>query len=259
MTVFYRLVVSTCFVYLLLPVILIIPISFSRDDYLTFPPSGFSLRWYEALWRQTDLLHAFAVSAALAAAVTIVTLVVAIPAAYAIVRMKVPGSDALYNVFTAPLLLPTIVLGLAVLIVFGRIGVLGTYQGVLLGHLLLTLPSALRVLVTALATLPLDVEEAAGTLGARPTTILRRITLPAMVPGIVASAALSFLVSFDEVTLTLFLAGPEVTTLPVQLFHYVETKTDPIVASISVVLIALTVVIIFLVEKSIGLSRAFIR
>lgn len=92
-------------------------------------------------------------------------------------------------------------------------------------------------------------------LGASPFTVFRRITLPLMMPGLVASAALSFLLSFDEVVISLFITGPRMTTLPVEIFNYVESRTDPMTASISVVLIAATLLIIFVIERTLGLSR----
>lgn len=254
-----KIAVFILFIFLLLPVLLVIPLSFSNDDYLAFPPSGYSWRWYEALLQNHSMLNAFQVSLGLGVVVTLITLLVAIPAAYVIVRLRPPGTEIFYSIFTAPLLLPTIVLGLGILIVFASAGLLGTYHGIALGHLVITLPYALRVLATALDGLPAGVEEAAASLGASPLTVFFRVTLPLMGPGIVAATALSFLVSFDEVVITLFLAGPQVTTLPVELFRHVETRSDPLVAAASVILIVLTLAVVFIVDRSVGLSKTFVR
>lgn len=254
-----KVLVFVLFILLLLPVILVLPLSFSSDEFLAFPPSGYSWRWYEALLANRVMLHAFQISLVLGVVVTAITIAVTIPAAYVIVRLRPPGTEILYNLFTAPLLLPTIVLGLAILIVFASAGLLGTYHGVALGHLVITLPYALRVLATALDGLPHGVEEAAATLGAPPLAVFGRVTLPLMGPGIVAATALSFLVSFDEVVITLFLAGPQVTTLPVELFRHVETRSDPLVAAASVLLIVLTLVVVMIVDRSVGVSKTFVR
>lgn len=131
-----------------------------------------------------------------------------------------------------------------------------TFHGLVLAHLVVTLPYALRVLVTALSTLPPSVEEAAASLGAKPLAVFRRVTLPLMTPGIVASAALAFLVSFDEVVISLFVVGPRITTLPVELYRYVDTRSDPLVAAASVFLILGTLLIVVLVERTMGLNRA---
>ncbi len=254
-----KILVAVLFLFLLAPVILVVPISFSGEQILSFPPDSWSLRWYTALADNPNMISAFWTSLMLGAIVTVISLAVAIPAAYVIVRMRTFGSTFLYNLFTAPLLLPTIVLGLAILIVFASIGFLGTFTGLIIGHLVITLPYALRVLATTLGNLNLACEEAASTLGGRPLTVFRRVTLPMMAPGIVAATALCFLVSFDEVVITLFLTGPRLTTLPVELFHHVESRADPLVASVSVLLILLTLAVVMIVDRTVGLSKTFVK
>jgi putative spermidine/putrescine transport system permease protein len=158
--------------------------------------------------------------------------------------------------FTAPLLLPTIVLGLAILLVFVRIDLLATYPGLVIAHLVITLPYALRILATSLVTLPPAIEDAAASLGAPPLTVFRRVTLPMMMPGLVGAAALSFLVSFDEVVISLFVVGPQLTTFPVEMYRYVETRTDPLIAAASTILVLATIACVLVLERSIGFARA---
>lgn len=251
--------VAVLFLYLLAPVILVFPISFSGDEVLRFPPTSWSLRWYEALFDNRDMLRAFWTSLNLAFLVTVLSLVIAVPAAWVIVRLQFRGRDLLFNLFTAPLLLPTIVLGLAILIVFASFGLLATMRGLILAHLVICLPYALRILAVSLATQDRACEEAAQTLGARPLTVFFRVTLPMMMPGIVAASALCFLVSFDEVVITLFLTGPRISTLPVELYDYVYNTADPLVAAASVLLILLTLGVILIVERAMGLGRAFVK
>jgi putative spermidine/putrescine transport system permease protein len=253
------LLVTVLFIYLLAPVILVFPISFSGDEVLRFPPTSWSLRWYEALFDNRDMLRAFWTSLTLAFVVTILSLVIGVPAAWVIVRMEFKGRDLLFNVFTAPLLLPTIVLGLAILIVFASFGLLATMRGLVLAHLVVSLPYALRILAVSLATQDRSCEEAALTLGAKPLSVFFRVTLPMLSPGIVAAAALCFLVSFDEVVITLFLTGPRISTLPVELYDYVYNTADPLVAAASVLLILLTLGVILVVERAMGLGRAFVK
>jgi len=254
-----KIIVIALFVFLLAPVLLVIPMSFEADPVLTFPPSAWSTIWYARLWQDAAMMAAFRTSLILGATATMLSIAIGLPAAYAITRRAPPGGEALYQLFTAPLLLPTIVLGLALLIVLAPAGLLGSYTGLLLAHLVMTLPYALRVLATALKTLSLDVEEAAATLGADPFTRFRRVTLPLLRPGLLAAAALCFLVSFDEVVVTLFLTGPRLTTLPVQMFHHAESRADPMIAVISVLLVALTFVVVIVVDRSLGLARTFSR
>ncbi|MBS7546211.1 ABC transporter permease [Ancylobacter oerskovii] len=247
------------FLFLLAPLIIVIPISLSGDTYMAFPPSSWSLRWYGAIFSDTRMTAAFSVSLILALVVTALSLLIGLPAAYALVRLRPLGAEVLGSLFTAPLLLPTIVLGLAILLVFAPLGLLGTFQGLVAAHLIVTLPYAIRVLSTALATLPIPVEEAAATLGAPPLTVFFRVTLPMMRSGMVSTAALCFLVSFDEVVLSLFMTGPRLSTLPVAMYRHVEQQADPLVAAISVLLVVLTLAVVIVVDRTAGLAKTFVR
>lgn len=251
----FRVLVGLLYLFLLAPILVVVPLSFSNDNYLTFPPQSWGVRWYAEMLHHETLIQAFWISLGIASVVTVLSLLAGIPAAYAIRRYQFRGRDAVLNLFTAPLLLPSIVLGLAILLVFVRLELLGTFTGLVIAHLIVTTPYVIRIMITAFSTLPPSVEEAATMLGASPFTVFRRITLPLMMPGLVASAALSFLLSFDEVVISLFITGPRMTTLPVEIFNYVESRTDPMTASISVVLIASTLLIIFVIERTLGLSR----
>jgi ABC-type spermidine/putrescine transport system, permease component II len=254
-----RILIFVLFIYLLAPVILVFPLSFAGDQVLRFPPTSWSTRWYTTLFANSQMLKAFWTSLTLAAIVTVLSIAIAVPAAWAVTRLRFPGRDLFFNVFTAPLLLPTIVLGLAILIVFASFKLLATLHGLVLAHLVVTLPYALRVLAVSLSTQDRACEEAARTLGAKPLTVFFRVTLPMMTPGIVASAALCFLVSFDEVVITLFLTGPRITTLPVELYNYVYNQADPLVAAVSALLILLTLAVIMIVERAMGLRATFVR
>ncbi len=255
----YRIMISVLFLFLLAPVLLVVPMSFSADAFLVWPPSGFSTRWYIALARDTGLLEAARNSLLLAVLVCGAALALALPAALVLARGQFPGQAAMVALLSAPLLLPTIVLALALLIVFVSYGLLGSWPGLLLAHLLVALPYAIRVLMTAVATLPPAVEEAAASLGAAPWPVFRRVTLPLMLPGVAAATAIVFLVSFDEVVISLFVVGPQLTTLPVALFHYVESRTDPLVAAVSALLVVFTLAIVLILERALGLARALGR
>jgi putative spermidine/putrescine transport system permease protein len=248
--------VALLFLFLLGPVLLVFPISFSADTFIGWPPSGWSLRWYQAMLNQPDLGVALRNSLILAAVVTVLALAIGLPTAVALHRGQFRGREALMALLSAPLLLPTIVLGLALLILFVSRGLVGSWPGLILAHLLVTIPYALRVLTTSLGTLPASVEEAASSLGAPAWSVFVRITLPLMLPGVIATAAIVFLVSFDEVVITLFIVGPRLTTLPVALFHYVEARTDPLVAAVSVLMVLFTLALVIVLERAVGLRRA---
>lgn len=247
------------FAFLLAPVLLVFPMSFSADRFLVWPPSGFSLRWYAAMLAETKLVEAARNSFFLALLVCAASLAIAMPASLLLARRRFAGRDAILALLTAPLLLPTIVLALALLIIFVGYGLIGSWPGLLLAHLLVALPYGVRVLMTAVSTLPPAVEEAAASLGAAPWAVFHRITLPLMLPGVAATAAIVFLVSFDEVVISLFVVGPELTTLPVAMFRYVESRTDPLVAAVSALLVLLTLAVVLVLERALGLARAIGR
>ena len=252
----FRILVAALFVFLLAPVLLVVPISFSADNHLSWPPSGWSLRWYATLGHQAGLTQALRVTVVLALIVTGLSLLLGLMAALALTRASFRGREVVATLLSAPLLLPTIVLGLAVLMVFVSRGLIGSWPGLAMAHLLVTLPYALRMLTTALTTLPPSLEEAAASLGAPPLQVLIRVTLPLMAPAIVAAAAIVFLISFDEVVVSLFVVGPRLTTLPVALYHYIESHTDPLVAAVSVLMICVTLTFVVILDRTVGLRRA---
>ena len=253
---FFRAIVFAVYAFLLAPLLFVVLISFSADNFIVFPPSGWSTRWYAALARNGQILEAVRTSILVSSTVTAIALVLGIPAAYAIARGSFRGRDAMFSVFTSPLVLPTVVIGLAVLLLFTQLRLVATFPGIAAGQLIVTLPFVIRILVTSLSTLPPDVEDAAATLGASPWRVFRRVTLPLVLPGLLAAATLCFLISFDEVVISLFLSGPRMTTLPVEVFHYVERRADPMVAALSVVLIVATAIAVLAIERLVGVVRA---
>jgi putative spermidine/putrescine transport system permease protein len=241
---------------LLAPVAIVVVISFSADSFIVFPPSGFSLRWYERLIGNEVLMRGLRLSAIVAPIVAALSLLIGVPAAFALARDKVPFAASLKVLFLAPLLLPTLVIGLALLMFLQPLRLTATLPGLVCGHLVVTVPFVIRMMVTTLSTLPDEVEAAAASLGASPWRVFRRVTLPLALPGIAASGFLAFLLSFDETVISLFLSGPRASTLPVEMVRYVESRTDPMVAALSVLLIAGTLVVILVVERLVGVARA---
>ena len=257
LSVLSRLYVIGVYAFIFVPLLVIVLVSFSGDDYLSFPPESWSLRWYGEVFGNQDFARGLRNSVIIAACVMVISLVIGLPATYALVRLRFFGRDFLQTFVLSPLILPTIVLGLGILIIFFRLGLVATYPGLILAHLTLTLPFTIRVLQTTLANLPLEIEEAAKTLGATPLQTFMRITLPQLAPGLVASAALSAVISFDEIVLSLFIVGPQLSTLPVEIYRYVDERTDPMVAVMAVVLITVSLSIVVLVERTVGFARTF--
>lgn len=247
------------FTVLLAPGVLVLLISFSAGDFLSFPPPGLSLRWYRALLGNATLMSALGTSALLALVVSVVALLIGGPAAYAIARLEFPGRGALAAFISAPLLLPTLVMGLALLLALQPLGLAATWAGLVLGHSVVAIPFAVRIMTTAFATVPKELEAAAWTLGATPFEGALKVVLPNALPGAIAACVLTFLVSFDETVISLFLVGPRLTTLPVEMFRYAEHNADPLIAALAMTLIAFAALMVALVERLMGFTRAMGR
>ena len=253
---FWRVLVALLYLFLLGPLLIVLIISFDPNNYLSFPPQSFSFRWYLELLDNEAFVRGFRVSLILAAITTLVTTILAVPAALAVSRYRFRGAGFFVTFFTMPLMIPAIVLGLGLLLVLSPLRLTATYPGLLAAHIVVTLPFVVRTVATSLMTLAPEYEEAALSLGATPWRTFWRVTFPLIRPGVIAGAAIAFLVSFDEVVLTLFLVGPRLTTLPVEVFHYVEYRTDPQVAALSVVIVAISLAGVMLIERVLGLRRA---
>ncbi len=245
------------YIFLLSPLAMVALMSVSNDPYMTFPPHGLSLRWYVALARNADMLAAARTSVILAAMVTLASLLTGVPAALALARRAAPGFVA--GALSAPLLLPTLVVGLGLLLVLQPLGLVATWPGLALGHLVVVLPFVVRLMTTSFAALPPETAEAAATLGAPPWRAFLRVTVPMALPGLVAAATLAFLVSFDETVISLFLVGPRLVTLPIALFRYTESRTDPLVAALAVVLIVVSALVVLAVDRLAGFTRTVAR
>lgn len=259
MSAWFRVLVGLLFLFLLAPLLVVLLTSFSNDAYLAFPPQEWGFAGYRAALNNPAFQRGLVTSLVIAGAATGIALIAGTAAAFALARFAFPGRAALLALFTAPLLVPAIILGLGLLLVFARLGLLATYPGLILGHLLVAQPFVVRVVLTAVRGIPPPLEEAAATLGASPWRVFARVTLPLMIPGMLAAAILAFLASFDEVVISLFLVGPRLTTLPIAIYQTVQYQADPQISALSVLLVAITATLVVIVERSFGFLTALGR
>ena len=250
--------VAVILVYLVFPVIVLLAISFSSGNFLAFPPPGFSLRWYRAIAGNSQFIEAFWQSLWLGTLSATLAVAVTVPAAVAIARYRFPGRQALTAFLQAPLMIPQVVLGIAFLRFFSLVGIAGTFTGLVLGHIVVVLPFALRLTLASAVGLDRTIEHAAISLGAAPGVVVRRVILPLILPGLVSGWALAFINSFDEVTMTVFIAGPGIETLPVRMFLYIQDNIDPLVTSVSACVIAITVAALIGLDRAYGLERLLV-
>ncbi len=244
--------------FLLAPILIVCVVAFTSQGYLSLPTQGLSLRWFKAIADNPEFVRAFRDSLVLGAISSTLAVGFSIPAALAIARHQFPGREAITALFLSPLMVPHIVLGIAFLRFFTQIGLGGTFAGLVLSHVVIILPFALRLILAASTGMDRSIENAAASLGATSWTTFRRVTLPLILPGVASGWVLAFINSFDEVTMTVFIASPETTTLPVRLFLYIQDNIDPLVAAVSAALIFMTVAAMLVLDRLYGLERLLV-
>jgi putative spermidine/putrescine transport system permease protein len=249
---------AAIYVFLLAPILVVVIVSFGDAAFLEFPPRRLSLRWYRDMTEYPDFVASFWLSLGLAAATTAVSCVVGTLGAFALVRHAFRGRALLSALVMSPLVLPGLVTGIALLQFWSRLGRPPSFWHLLLGHVVVTVPYVVRAVGAVLVGLDRSVEEAARGLGAGPWTTTRLITLPLVKPGLVAGAVFAFILSFDNVVISIFLATPRLVGLPIQIYNYVESSARPIIASISTLQIALIVGLLVVAERLVGFSRYWV-
>jgi putative spermidine/putrescine transport system permease protein len=225
-----------CFVvalYLLAPLAIVVIVSFSSAPFLQFPPPGLSLRWYGNLFGDPAWTSALLVSAEILVPASVLATTIGTAAAYALVRGEIPGAVAIQAFLMLPVVVPAIITAAALFGAFRPLGLNGTLAGLVIGHTVLTLPYVVATVVAALRSLDPRLEAAAATLGARPWTGFRRVTLPLLAPGIVSGLLFAMVVSFDELIVSLFVSTARVRPVPVQMWSNLRGDYDPTIAAIA--------------------------
>ncbi|RPF27322.1 MULTISPECIES: ABC transporter permease [Georgenia] len=245
------------YVIMIVPILFVVATSFTAGGTLRFPPDGFSLRWFGAALEYEPFMGALVSSLQLAALATVLALLLGVPVALAIHRGRIPGRNLVEGLFLSPLIVPELVVGLALyqqlMIGLG----LANFQTLLIGHTVLMFPYAVRVTGASLALADPALEEAARGLGASPLRTFLTITLPLLRPGIFSAGLLSFITSFNNVPLSLLLQTRHFRTLPVTMLDYVQQSYDPMVAATSTLLLAGTVVVALVAERTVGFAKIF--
>jgi putative spermidine/putrescine transport system permease protein len=241
--------------FLLLPILVVIPVSFTSTAVFRFPPVGFSLRWYERIGQIDALVEAMALSAGIAALSTAVALLLGTLCAVALVRGAVPGGAGIATFMVSPLMLPGLVLGIALLQAARQVGLYNAWWSLLIAHVVITMPFVMRTVLASLSMFDFALVDAARTLGCSYPLALWRVLVPGILPGFVSGALFAFFASFDNYPVSMFLVDVRTKTLPIQLLNQLETSPDPTLAAVSVVMIGLTLLMLFLCDRLVGLRR----
>jgi len=256
---FWGLLFNALFLALILaPLVVVIAAAFTDKGYISMPFDGASLRWFRAILQNEDIVDAFWLSMRLALVAATLGVALAVPAALAIARYRFPGRGALTGFFLSPMMIPAVVLGIAFLRFLSLLGLGGSFWALCATHVIIVVPYALRLALSSAIGLDRDAERAALSCGASRLTAFRRVVLPMIRTGVVGGWVLSFIQSFDELTMTIFVATPGTTPLPVAMYNQIAQTIDPLVASVSTVLIVGTVALMLVLDRMVGLDRVLI-
>jgi len=224
--------------FLIFPLVVVIPESFSPSAVLQFPPASLSLRWYRDFFGDPDWLRSLWLSIKLGIAVAILSTLLGLGTAVAMVRFVKYGKGLIRALALSPLIVPVIVTAIALFDIMTRLDLVGSFWGLLLSHTVLALPFPVFILENALKSVDPNLEDAAVSLGASRIKAFYKVTMPLIAPSIFGAALFAFLASWDEVVIVLFVGGALLQTLPVQMFQFLTTEVRPTIASASTLLIA---------------------
>lgn len=232
--------------FLLLPIVFIVALSFGSSQWLIFPPPGWTLKWYRDLFADPRWLEAALTSLKIGVIVTVCSVLLGLLASFGLTRGRFRGAEFLRGLFLTPMILPVVVLAVALYAFFLRIGLNGTLVGFVIAHTVIALPFSIIAISGALEGFDKSIEDAAVLCGASPFEAKIRVTLPAISHGLMTAAIFSFLMSWDEVVLAIFMSSPTLQTLPVKIWTTLRQDLTPVVAAASTLLVGLTLVLMIL-------------
>lgn len=235
-------------VFLVAPLFAIIPLSFSHSSFLAYPIDEWSLQWYRQIWSSTEWRRAAKNSFIIAPAATFLATVLGTLAAVGLARISFRGKALLMALLISPMVAPLVVVALATYLFFARWGLTDSYWGLIIVHAALGSPFVLTTVMATLQNFNMNLIKASLSLGASPLHTFFRITLPVIAPGVISGALFAFSVSFDEVVITLFLAGPEQVTLPRQMFTGIRENITPAIAAVATILVVFTTLLLLCME-----------
>jgi len=240
---------------LILPSILVVISSFNASDFLTFPPQGWSTRWYVAMAQNWEVRKSALLSFRVALVVVGVDILLGVPAAFPLVRSRLRGANLIKSFLLSPLMLPGIVIGIGLLFFYMVLGLSLSFPLLAASHVVVTLPFVISMTSARLVTLNVALEEAASGLGASQAQTFFHVILPHLWPGIAAGAAFAFLLSFDNFTVSLFTASDRLRPLPIVLFYLLRYDINPLVGAVSTLEIGLALVTLLVGTRLLGLGR----
>ncbi len=256
----FRVFCGLILFFLVAPIIVIIPISVSSSSLLNYPLPGLSLKWFEVIFTPYPWMLSLENSIIIASATTVLATILGTLAAYGLTSVEFRAKALLMALLLSPMMVPLVITALAAYFVFARVGLAGTFTGMILAHTVLAVPFVVITVTATLQGFDRNMVRAAQSLGARPLTAFFGVTLPLIMPGVMSGAIFAFVTSFDEIVVALFIASPAQFTLPRQLFAGLRDNLDPSIVAIATLLIVVSIALMAVVEllrwRSERLTRA---
>jgi putative spermidine/putrescine transport system permease protein len=251
----FRAICVAIFFFLIMPILVIVPLSFSATDFFTFTPemlsfdpAGFSTRHYQDFFTNSDWQNAVWNSVRIAPVATLLAVVLGTLAAIGLSQSHVPFRGAIMAILISPMIVPTIIAAAGMYFFFSRLGLQGTYWGVVLAHAVLGIPFVIITVTATLVGFDRSLIRAAASLGANPVTTFLKVQLPLILPGVISGALFAFITSFDEVVTVLFVGSASQKTLPWQMFIGLREQISPTILAVATVLVAISVVLLATLE-----------
>jgi putative spermidine/putrescine transport system permease protein len=242
--------------YLIVPVLAIVPLSFSSSTFLVYPIPGWSLRWYQNLLASDEWRMAAKNSFIVAPSATMLATVLGTLAAIGLTKANFKGKALLMAILISPMIVPVVVVGVGMYLFFAPLGLANTYIGLIMAHASLGVPFVVTTVAATLQGFNYNLVRASLSLGANPVKTFFSITLPVIAPGVISGALFAFATSFDEVVVTLFLAGADQTTLPRQMFTGIRENISPTIAALATILIMFSTCLLLALEWLRGRNAA---
>jgi putative spermidine/putrescine transport system permease protein len=244
--VYWATLLFTCLVllFLIAPILIIVPLSFNSEPYFSYPLPGLSLRWYEDFFGNERWMSALRISLILAVSVTLLSTVLGTLAALGLSRSRLPFRSVILGALVLPMIVPIIISAVAMYLAYAYVGLIGTLGGMILAHTVLATPFVVITVTSTLTGFDWNLARAGASLGAPPTTVFRKIILPLILPGVISGALFAFVTSFDELVVALFISSPEQRTLPKQMFSGIREQISPTITAAATVLVIFSTILL---------------
>ncbi|SFZ74692.1 ABC transporter permease [Chitinimonas taiwanensis] len=244
----HRALCALVLLFLVLPILIIVPLSFNESSFLLYPMTGFSFKWYAAFFNSPEWMLSLKNSLIVAPAATIIAMLLGTLASVGLTRAEFRGKALLQSVLISPMVVPVVIIGVGSYLFYAPLGLVNGYTALILVHAALGVPFVIITVTATLAGYNHNLTRAAASLGANPLTAFFKVTLPIIAPGVISGALFAFATSFDEVVVTLFLAGPEQATLPRQMFGGIRENINPTIAAVATILIVFSTLLLLVLE-----------